>query len=170
MNWTKVGIITVAGLTGITMAAASLAHDGGAGGPGRTGGGERPSFEMLDADGNGILTAEEVKAHQAGMFSAHDTDGDGMLNREELIAAIVAQATERAEAMADRMFRWQDANDDGLISAGEMPGNRMAGLFERMDTDNNGEVSAEEFAAAMDMAETRMKDRGGRGLGQRHGQ
>lgn len=161
-NGTKIAAFTLVGLIGAGLAAAALAQ----GGPMPGGGHDRPSFEMLDANGDGAVTVDEVKAMQAARFAEHDANGDGLLSREEMIAAIVAEATARAEKMADRVFTWQDSDGDGLISPAEMPGNgmRFGRMFHRMDADGDGRVTEDEFQAVLDqMAERQDHRRGGRG-------
>ena len=46
------------------------------------------TFEQLDADGNGYISAEEAKARPglADSLKASDTDGDGKLNSAEFSA------------------------------------------------------------------------------------
>lgn len=46
------------------------------------------AFEAVDADGDGMVTAEEAVAAGIGedIFTAADGDGDGMLNADEFAA------------------------------------------------------------------------------------
>lgn len=120
-------------------------------------GGMKASFEELDTDGNGGITAAELAAHAASRFSDADTDGDGFLTSEELAAAASAKAGERAAKRVDRMIKHHDENDDGKLSATELAPSeeRLAKRFERIDADGNGEISAEEFEQAQ-------KKRGGK--------
>jgi hypothetical protein len=102
------------------------------------------------------------------MFETLDADGNGLISRDELIAAHVRMATERAARMADRRLAAQDANGDGQLSAAELAAPPMPPkrLFERADTDGDGAISEAEFEAAME----RMGDRIGKGgRGGRHG-
>jgi hypothetical protein len=71
----------------------------------------------LDADGNGVISFEESRAHRRAMaevrarerFQRLDTDGDGQVSLTEFNA--------RGTAMFDRF----DKNADGVISADERP-------------------------------------------------
>jgi Ca2+-binding EF-hand superfamily protein len=135
--------------------------------------GDRPapvSFAELDTNNDAQLDAAELKARGAVRFAKLDVNSDGFLSVEELTAAGKERASERAE----RMLKHLDANEDGKLSAEEMNKrgkghgkkgghkkdgdkagehkeghkDRVAKLIERFDTDGNGTLSEEEFAAA----------------------
>jgi len=121
-------------------------------------------FAQLDADNNGQVTREEMRAgrgergerghhgrrgHRGGPdgggLRGADANNDGNITREEFLA--------RPNAMFDRL----DANRNGVIEASERPQRpeRNAENGERRqradrpnpDTDGNGSFSREEFAA-----------------------
>jgi hypothetical protein len=100
-----------------------------------------------DTDGDGVISAEEREAeHQrrmAAMKQRLDTDGDGKVSDEERAAAFHM----RADEMRTRL----DANGDGKVTADELAaGRRMRGLtMQEIDTDHDGDVSAEELENAM---------------------
>lgn len=113
---------------------------------------ERPTFEMLDSNGDGQITMEEMQARRAVRFEQNDTDGDGKLSKAELEAAAAEQSKKRVE----RMFNRMDANDDGFIEQSEMqPRRSPSRMFDRIDTDQSGGISAEEFAAAQEKMKKR---------------
>ncbi len=118
-------------------------------GPGGMRGGHM-SFEALDADGNGEISREEMTNHRQVRFSGADADGNGALSRDEMIAAGQARVQEHVTAMIEAF----DENGDGALSLDEMPGprkpERAARFFDRMDSDDSGGISREEFAAAGD--------------------
>jgi Ca2+-binding EF-hand superfamily protein len=117
-------------------------------------------FVRLDADSNGQLTREEMRANRGerghrwrgrggGMHSLDraDANNDGAITRDEFLA--------RPAQMFDRL----DANNDGVISADERPQRRERGERgergerrdradrQNPDTDGNGTFSRAEFAA-----------------------
>jgi hypothetical protein len=114
-------------------------------------------YATLDADNNGQLTREEMRAQRGehrgrrgrggGMHSltSADANSDGNITRDEFLA--------RPTAMFDRL----DANDDGVIQASERPQRRerQAQDGERRqradrpnpDTDGNGTFSRAEYTA-----------------------
>jgi len=151
----KTPLLIVAMLAGTAVSA----DQGGFGGPR----GERPTFEELDTDGSGGLSAAELRAPALDRFAAADTDGDGGLSAEEMAAMAEARSADRAERMFERMLARRDANEDGLIQFDELANApRPQNMFERVDTDADGTISAEEF----EQAKGRMADRrGGHGMG-----
>ncbi len=126
--------------------------------------GDSPDFATLDADGDGSLTTAELAAHGAERFTSADTDGDGVLTEAELTASAESDNAERVAKMVERMLEHLDENDDGSISADELPDTteRAERMISRADANDDGTVSAEEFEEAR-------PERGGRRGGGRDG-
>lgn len=112
----------------------------------------RPSFEELDANGDKVISKEEIAGHARGRFNASDTNKDGRLSAEEIIAMHLAQATEMARSRQAKMIEKLDKDNDGLLSFEEMQARRKGPNPDRMlahlDKDDNGMISEEEFASA----------------------
>lgn len=121
---------------------------------------ERPSFEELDADSSGEITAEDLESARTERFATMDTDGDGSISEAEFIAKAQATAEERAAAMFARL----DADGDGVLSQDVLQsrsrGRDPERMISRLDTDDSGGVSAEEFEAGMEKMAQRRKDGG----------
>ncbi len=118
-------------------------------------------FAAADADGDGRLTADEMKAHRAARIADLDADKDGRISAEEMIARDMKEAEARIRARVGKMMERMDADGDGALTAAEvmampMPGERMFGW---LDKDGDGAVSKAEFDTARD----RMHDRMGKG-------
>ena len=125
-------------------------------------------FETLDADGNGSITQAEFDAAHAARFAAADADSDGALTSEELIAHISAQRDggreRRIARMAERMIDRFDTDENGSISAEEFAAtSRSEHMIERLDEDGNGEISASEAEAAKGKRGKHGKRRGRQG-------
>jgi Ca2+-binding EF-hand superfamily protein len=124
------------------------------------------NFEEVDANNDGKITPEEVAAHFQARFAKTDTNGDGTLSAEEIAAAMQAKQAERLTKRAKHMIVDRDTNDDGVLSMEEMQPKKQGRMFDRLDADNDGTISAEEFAKL----EKRMEKRGhGEGKMMRHG-
>ena len=116
--------------------------------------GGKTLFAAYDADRDGVVTREEVKKTKGTSnrpsFRALDTDKDGFVNRREWTGT-------QAE------FDAVDLDNDGVWSkadlAIEKSRTQAQGLLERLDTDKDGVLSSEEWAAAQrDVASFRRQD------------
>lgn len=129
-------------------------------------GGEGMTFETLDVDGSGEITAEDFTAMRENRFAEVDTNGDGSVSLEEFQAAASARAAEQAAEQFARL----DADGDGALSQDALQarrggGNRGARMIERFDADSSGGISAEEFETAQAQIRDRREERGGRDRG-----
>ena len=79
---------------------------------------------MLDADGDGALTKDELLAHNKARFDRLDADGDGMISPDEFGGRLVA------------MFTRMDSDSDGLLSGDELP--RRMGRYGHHDGHHAG--------------------------------
>lgn len=123
-------------------------------------------FARYDADGDGKVTQDEIRAARAAEATALDANADGKISAEELVAQEMATVQAGIEARVKARVAAQDSDGDGLLSAAELADRPMPMMvFERMDADNDGAISAEEMTAAKD----RMQDRMGERMGNRGG-
>ena len=126
-------------------------------------GGDRalPTFEELDADASGEITTEDFATLRDNRFAEMDSNGDGSVSEAEFVAAAQTKSAERAAEQFGRL----DADGDGALSRDVLESRGRGGMGERMlsrlDEDNSGGVSAEEFDAGMErFAERRGKRKG----------
>lgn len=114
------------------------------------GGKHRPhhSFEELDANSDGKLTQAEMELHMQARFEGADANGDGLLSKDELLERLKARKADRAEKYIGHMLERHDANGDGALSMDEMKSRHHGKMFARMDKDDDGAVTKEEFEAA----------------------
>lgn len=138
---TLIAALTV-GAVGLTSLTPALARGNG-------GGDARLDFDLIDTNGDGKITVEEMEAHRANRFAEQDTDGDGSLSKEELLAAMLDHASERMAKRVDRMFVRKDEDGDGKISMAELGHeDRSDHMFEHLDADDDGAISKEELEDA----------------------
>ncbi|HEY8520683.1 MAG TPA: EF-hand domain-containing protein [Gammaproteobacteria bacterium] len=117
-----------------------------------------PSFEALDADGDGFLTAEEARLapQLREIFSQADADQDRRLDAEEFSRAtheVVATATETERGP---LFPSLDRDENGRISPEEaqaLPA--LAERFAEVDRDGSGGIDVYEYGDAVDQGLTR---------------
>lgn len=109
----------------------------------------------LDADGDGVITLEEVKTKSAAQFGRMDTDGNGVIDKAD-----------RAERK-DGHFARIDSDGSGEVSQAELLAAHQArsqqreergarvreAMFTRLDTDKSGGISPGEFEAMHTMRE-----------------
>ncbi|WP_339764182.1 EF-hand domain-containing protein [uncultured Hoeflea sp.] len=123
-------------------------------------------MERFDTNQDGAVMLDEVSAHRQSMFESADTDNSGSLSQDELKAfgdmrkEMRDQNREerRAEGKGmkngDRDGRMAGKHDgkrhgEGKRHNGEGRGDRRGDgpRMERLDADNNGEISLEEFTS-----------------------
>lgn len=121
-----------------------------------------PAF--LDTNGDGIVSeaerlafAEARKDARDGLIPDWDTNGDGTIDEEEEAAA-VATLQSRANEMRAKLFA-KVANENGVLTIEEFSAlppfakiedqSIVTALFELLDADGNGEITAEEFLARL---------------------
>ena len=111
-------------------------------------GGPRPDFSQLDANGDGQITQAEVKAFGAAEFAKADADGDGSLTLEELTARAKTDRVRKMDKRAKRELKRLDSDGNGTIELAEME-EKQGGMrmFDRMDENEDGVISQEEFDA-----------------------
>ncbi|WP_199672152.1 EF-hand domain-containing protein [Pseudooceanicola sediminis] len=112
------------GMTGM-MDMMQRMHGGMMGGMGPMGGG---MMQMFDADGDGTVTPEEMRAQLQAKLTEYDSDGDGALSIAEFETLHSAMIR---EMMVDR-FQYLDADGDGSVTAEEMTA--PADMMERMQS------------------------------------
>jgi Ca2+-binding EF-hand superfamily protein len=114
----------------------------------------------LDSAGNGYVTQDEFLAAAKKRFARLDKTGDGKLTPDEFAAprwsrqqagasqptAAVDQSGRRAQ-FAQKHFDKLDANHDGIVSLDEYLAAATT-MYQKLDTQGNGKVTAEELAAS----------------------
>ncbi len=91
-------------------------------------------FALMDKDGSGTVSGDELRAHKMGVFFKLDRNGDGKLSRDEL------------PGLSDAEFQAMDQDGDGSISGFEFNQSRATAV-EAMDLNGDGVVTLEEFKA-----------------------
>ncbi|MBC7770585.1 MAG: hypothetical protein H7124_17525 [Phycisphaerales bacterium] len=108
---------------------------------GRRGGGHQ--LARADANNDGNITRDEFLARPIAHFDRLDANDDGVIAASER-----PQRTERGERRSERRERPDfDANDDRQISRAEFA-SMGAGMFERLDANDDGRLTREEAEAA----------------------
>lgn len=111
------------------------------------GGGPKLDFAKADADGDGVVTVEEMAARRAAEIAALDADGDGFVTAQEMVdrtrAVMEARMLERAQRQLERL----DADADGQLSVSELPEAPFDRMFAAIDADGDGAVTEAEFEA-----------------------
>lgn len=135
-------------------------------------------FARIDADADGKVTQEELRAYRSAAVTGVDQNGDGLISETELTADIAARMTARAAEMARARIAAKDVDGDGQLNVEEALARPMpVAMFGRIDADGDGAISQAEFDAAAEQMKDRHGRRGdgrrrghGHGFGQGHGQ
>ena len=108
-------------------------------------------LEILDTDGNGTVSLEEIAAEQARLLGAADVDGNGQLSPDEFRR----RGSFFIRLGTTTFFDLIDTNGDQQISVEEL-NQPMERWFARRDVNSDGNIDAEEFS------------QGKRSIGRRH--
>ncbi|XP_043724682.1 calcium-dependent protein kinase 13 [Telopea speciosissima] len=129
-------------------------------------------FEKMDIDNDGIVSIEELKAGLQKFSSplaesdvqmlieAVDTNGKGKLNFGEFVAVSLHLQRMANDEHLRKAFSYFDKDGNGYIDPEELQGALMEDgtitsadvandIFQEVDTDKDGKISYEEFAAMM---------------------
>jgi len=135
--------------------------------------GLRDIFMAIDANGDGLLTVNEMKEglNKAGLkeippdlqqiMEEVDSDGSGVIDYTEFLAATLDKKTYMAEDVCWQAFRVFDRNGDGKIDKNEIANvlndgdvqnaaaKDMAEIIKEIDKNGDGEIDFQEFMAMM---------------------
>ena len=100
-------------------------------------------LEKMDTDGDGQVTKAEAEAFRAARQAGLDANRDGVVSFEEQRDHRRAMAEVRARERFARM----DTDGDGQVSLAEF-NQRSDHWFDRVDSNDDGIISAEEREAA----------------------
>ena len=149
-------LLATAMLAGIAAPAFAAGNDGA----GRHAQRAERMIEMLDADGDGSVTAIEIKDHRSATFTSVDADSNGMLSQEEFDMLRQIRDAKREEARKS-MTETMGADGGQAMGQGkgigkgkgmgrEGKGEGRGPSFTRLDADKDGSVSLAEFTANSD--------------------
>lgn len=102
-------------------------------------------FDTSDANSDGKITRDEFRAGRAKTFGKLDRNSDGFVDEKDTPRRLRArqQDDERMAALRKEL----DTDGDGRVSRAEFDNGPMP-AFERADANNDGELDADEIAAA----------------------
>lgn len=110
-------------------------------------------FDKIDANHDGVLSPDEIKAYEAARIKGLDANGDGFLTADEIAAKMTQMAQERVTEQADLMVKRLDANGDGKVSVEELATAKtpMDRFVQRMLKAGDGKISKATFDTVMAM-------------------
>jgi Ca2+-binding EF-hand superfamily protein len=123
-------------------------------------------FKKADTNGDGTISKSEAEAGMpmlARNFDAVDANKDGKLTSEEIRAAFSKGTfTQDMRARGDEMFKKADANNDGFLSEDEAAraSPRMAQNFAQMDANKDGKLSRDEIRKYFESQRSAMGGKG----------
>ncbi len=107
------------------------------------------SFDQLDTNHDGVITADEVKAFREAQIAALDTNKDGFISADEFVAARMAKMAPKIQAHAAEMVKALDLNGDGKIDITELAAAPMAMMFAHLPTAPDGSITKAAYEQAM---------------------
>ena len=128
-----------------------------------------PGMMMQDPYGDATVARKDAEAQAAARFAAMDANGDGVLTPDELRAmrrdrrggepgGPDGPGPGMGGGMGGGMARMLDADGDGKVSREEFVAGNLR-LFDRGDADHDGLLTKAERQAAMEAMRARMEER-----------
>ena len=108
------------------------------------------------------MTQQELTDGGKLRFTKADSDKEGFLSQTELATQLLEKMRRHAARKSAEMLERIDTNKDGRLGFDEMQAaasTRMVKGFARVDKDNDGPLSAEEFAKLRHMGSKNWWDR-----------
>ena len=105
-----------------------------------------PLVAAIDTDHDGVLSAKEI-GNAAAALKTLDKNGDGKLTADEVRPNFGGRGRGGPGGSPDEMVKRLmefDKNGDGKLSKDEVP-ERMQGMFDRADTNNDGVLTEDEI-------------------------
>jgi len=102
-------------------------------------------FDSADTNGDGVITREEFHAARERLFGRLDRNGDGFIDKDDMSGRLAGR--QKAQERLAELVAQLDEDGDGRVSKVEFVDGPTP-LFDRADTDHNGELSKAEIAAA----------------------
>lgn len=103
----------------------------------------RKRFDKVDADHDGVVTADEYVAAARALYAQFDAKHDGRVTAAEIESSPRTQ--ERAVRVAEHLVKHMDTNGDGLVSQDEFLAAART-RFARIDRNGDGFIDADEAA------------------------
>jgi hypothetical protein len=101
-------------------------------------------FDAADTNGDGVITREEFHAARERAFAQLDRNSDGYIDKDDLSSRLAGRR--KAQERLTQLVAQLDKDGDGRVSKAEFVDGPTP-LFDRADTDHNGELSRDEVAA-----------------------
>ncbi|MDE3027420.1 MAG: hypothetical protein KGH84_03355 [Paracoccaceae bacterium] len=124
------------------------------------------NFADLDANKDGVITADEVKAYQDARIVAMDANKDGFISVDEFVSGRLANLAPTMQERATKMVAALDLNGDGKISIEELAAAPMSMMFAHFPANADGSITKAEYAQAQErmqvMKHGRRGERSGR--------
>ena len=136
------------GATGLAVADTGFSH----GGPGMA---REIDFTMIDTNGDGLLSRDELITRATERFADADTSADGSLDRAEIAAQMPEPrngfgnifGVDRAQQRADRILAMVGATEAGQAPIAALADQRVNMLLSFADEDRDAAISEAEAAA-----------------------
>ncbi len=108
------------------------------------------AFDRMDGNADGVIDAAELQAQREQAFSRLDSDGNGVITaaEREQARARVQRVRERMEGRVEAIADQADTNQDGDISHDEFMAAPQP-LMSCADADGDGRITREEFSAVV---------------------
>ena len=141
-------------------------------------GGLKKTFSLIDKDGDGMLSRQEIKEAMEThtgfseknidlLISKVDLDNNGLISYSEFLAATINWENELSRERLEHAFHAFDTDHNGKISFEELQEafggshhnqEMFMDMIKEADTDGDGEINLEEFCSYMNKIKTKISE------------
>ncbi|TMV66652.1 hypothetical protein FGG78_33335 [Thioclava sp. BHET1] len=110
---------------------------------------DKIDFAQIDANKDGVITGDEIKAWHLAQVKAMYPGNDGTVTAQQFADARLAKMKPMIEMRADKLVKLFDLNGDGKLDVTELAAAPMTMMFAHLPIKSDGALTQEQYQQAV---------------------